>query len=436
MDTEDREVKIRELTEAYEQRLREAWPEGEVGITCIEELVERIGGESNQDVAEQWIREQAQREGIQETACPSCGGKTRYKGRYAQAVITAQGRVRVSRAYYHCGACENGFCPLDRAWGLGPAQTTPTVQARNAALAAWVPYTRLPALTQQLGVRWGLDVKSGERVTQRLGAAVRENPPANLGAARGAAERPVAVAVDGVFVLTRRDGWKEARCAVVYEPDTEASRSPEGCAGLRKEYLGGLVDRETVLERACQRAAARVRTGTVIAALGDGAHWIWDGYAQHLPQRVEILDFYHACQHLARVAQALHPQDAEAAGAWLAEHRHELRHIGPWRLLRELEAWQPHGKGSAAARKVRSEELGYFGRNQERMHYPDYARRGFPIGSGAVEGACKHLVTARFKQAGMRWGPQTAEPLLHLRAALLSHPTLDLRRYAGAALTH
>jgi hypothetical protein len=432
MDAQEREARIRELTKAYEERLREAWPEGNVDITRIEELVDDLSGMSSQEITEEWLREQAQRERVQETACPNCDGKTRYKGRYAHEVLTAAGRVRVSRAYYHCAACGTGFCPLDHAWGLGAAQSTPTVQARTAALGVWVPYTRLPEVTQQLGVAWRLDVKSGELVTQRIGAAVRQAPPRGP----GATERAVAVAVDGVFVLTRNQGWKEARCAVVYEPDAAAGRSPEACAGLRKEYLGGLVDRETVVERACRRATERVRPGTTIAALGDGAHWIWDGYAQHLPHRVEILDFYHACQHLARVAQAMHPGDAEAAGAWLAEQRHELHHVGPWRLLRELEAWRPNGKGSRAAAKVRAEELGYFERNRERMQYPTYARRGFPIGSGAVEGACKHLVTARFKQAGMRWGVETAEPLLHLRAALLSHPSLDLRRYAGAALTH
>jgi hypothetical protein len=340
--------------------------------------------------------------------------------------------VRVRRAYYYCAACRSGFCPLDRAWGLGPALTTPTVQARTAVLGVWVPYTRLPAVTRQIGAVWRLDVKSSELVTQRVGAAVRQAPPPGP----GKAARPVAVAVDGVFVLTRKDGWKEARCAVVYEPDAMAGRTPEACAGLRKEYLGGLEDRETVLERACARALARQLPGVPLAALGDGAHWIWDGYAAHLPHRVEILDFYHACQHLARVAQALHPADAGAAAAWLAEQRHELRHIGPWRLLRELAAWEPRGKGSAADRKVRDEEAGYFARNQERMHYPRYARAGLPIGSGAVEGACKHLVTARFKQAGMRWGCETAEPLIHLRAAVLSHPDLDLRGYAKTGAIH
>ena len=75
--------------------------------------------------------------------------------------------------------------------------------------------------------------------------------------------------------------------------------------------------------------------------------------------------------------------------------------------------------------------MGYFSGNQERMNYPEYLRLGFPIGSGAVEGACKHLVSERFKKTGMRWNKATAEPLLHLRAALLTEPDLDLRRYVS-----
>ena len=432
MEAEEREAKIRELAAAYAERLRRSWPQGTMDITRLEEISEGVGGETNRELTEELVREQAAQEPVRKTACPDCAGKTRYKGRYEEEVVTVQGRVRVRRRYYYCAACHEGSCPLDRAWGLGPANTTPTVQARTAVLGVWVPYTRRPEVSRQLGLAWVVDVKTGELITQRVGTAVRQAPPAGP----GAATRPVAVAVDGVFLLTRKEGWKEARCAVVYEPDEDAGRSPEACAGLRKEYLGGLEDRETVLERACERVQARAPAGQPIAALGDGAHWIWDGYARHLPERVEILDFYHACQHVAKVAQAMHPGDPAAATAWLETQRHELRHIGPWRLLRELEGWAPKGKGSKAARKVRAEASGYFARNRERMNYPSYARQGLPIGSGAVEGACKHLITARFKQAGMRWNRATAEPLIHLRAALLSHPELDLRHYAGAAHMH
>jgi hypothetical protein len=95
MNREQREAKIRELAEAYAERLREAWPEDETDITRIEEIAEHVGGETNRDLTEKLVREQTDQEPVQEAACPCCGGPTRYKGRYPQALVTAQGRVRV-----------------------------------------------------------------------------------------------------------------------------------------------------------------------------------------------------------------------------------------------------------------------------------------------------------------------------------------------------
>jgi len=136
-----------------------------------------------------------------------------------------------------------------------------------------------------------------------------------------------------------------------------------------------------------------------VAALGDGAHWIWEGYARHLPHRVEILDFYHVCEHLGKVATARFGEGSPEGKAWVQAMKQELLEIGPWELLRELKRWEPRTDAAAEARR---QERGYFQNNQERMRYPQYLAQGFPIGSGAVEGACKHLVGARFKQAGMR----------------------------------
>jgi hypothetical protein len=199
---------------------------------------------------------------------------------------------------------------------------------------------------------------------------------------------------------------------------------------LRKEFWGAIQDRAAVIEEACRRLDAR--RGSVIrrvGVMGDGAHWIWDDFAPRVPNRQEILDFYHATEHLAVVAAARF-SDSAPREQWLAEMRHELRHIGPWRVIREVERWRP---STEAAQQVRREELGYLRRNRERMHYPTYVREGFAIGTGAVEGACKNVVGARLKGAGMRWNAETARPVVHLRAAVLTHPLLDLRAYAGGA---
>jgi hypothetical protein len=374
------------------------------------------------------LREQAQKRKGNRSAC-ACGQFARFRKHSALEVVTLLGRVRVERAYYHCPACGQGHAPLDAAWSLGLANTTPLVQALVAALGAFGSYTQTPALLRRVRPQVSLDVKTVEYLAQAVGAQVAADPPPGY----GAAERPLAVAVDGV-ILPMRGGGKEARCGVVYEPHWNTGRTPADCGSLRKEFFATLEERDTLVAAVCARVEVRRPTpSTPVAALGDGAEWIWEGYARHLPHRVEILDFYHVSERLALIATALYadqPGGTVAAKQWRQQMEQELQDWGPRKLVEALEQWRPAG---AAAQKVREDQLRYFRNHYHRMHYPEYLRAGFPIGSGAVEGACKHVVSDRFRGAGMRWKSRTAEPLLQLRAALLTHPDLDLHRYAVAA---
>jgi len=226
------------------------------------------------------------------------------------------------------------------------------------------------------------------------------------------------------------EGNKEARCAIIYEPDWDAARTPEAEAGLRKEYLATTDSRESLVRAACARARARAGGG-IVAVVGDGAALDWVDLDPSLPLRVEILDFYHVLERLGEIAKAREPE-AAAAAAWRAAMRQALLEQGPPPLLAALRAGEPAGETAAAVKRV---QLAYFERQQARMQYPEYLRRGFPIGSGAVEGACKPVVADRFNGGGMRWKRATADPLMHRRAALLTQPRLDLRRFAGAQPT-
>jgi len=266
-----------------------------------------------------------------------------------------------------------------------------------------------------------VDLKSTERVAQAVGQALQVRAFAPY----GPATRPVALGFDGIMFPTW-EGNKEARSAVIYEPDWEAGRTPEGEAGLRKEYLATTGSRESLVQAACARARARAGNG-VVAVVCDGAALDWVDLDRYLPLRVEILDFYHVLERVGEIALAMEGE-AAAAAAWRATIRQALLEQGPAALLAALRAWEPAGERE---REVKRLQLAYFERQQERMQYPEYLRRGFPIGSGAVEGACKHVVADRFDGGGMRWKRETAEPLMHLRAALLTQPRLDLRRFAG-----
>jgi hypothetical protein len=424
MTPEERRQKLQEIAARVVERLDQEWPAEEAHLNDLEDLADRVGREMMREVTEVLIQERSRRRPGNHDACPRCQRAARFAGDAPQTYTTLHGPIAVRRAYFHCRRCRAGFAPLDTAWGLGPGHTSPAVQAIIADLATEPSYVRLPPRLRRHRHPFTVSVKTAEQIAQHVGAAVAAAPPA----IRRRATRPLAAAVDGVLVPTHA-GCKEVRAGVVYEPDWEAGRTPDACAGLRKEYVGTFESRESLVSEVCRRVERRRPTpATPVAALGDGAHWIWELFAAHLPQRVEILDFYHACEHLTTVAAARFGAGSPEAKAWSAQMKREWLELGPWELLRQLAAWAPP---TEAAQEIRRQELGYFQNNRERMDYPRYLREGWPIGSGAVEGACKHLVSARFKQAGMRWKPETGEPLLQLRAAVLTNPDVDLRAYVS-----
>ncbi len=423
MTPEERQQRIREIAQRVAERLAEDWPAAGTHVNDLEEFAERMGQEVQREVSEQVLREEAERKEGNQCACP-CGGWAFFQRFHGLWIVTAAGRLRVLRAYYHCARCGQGCCPADGRLGLGPANTTPTAQARLAVLSALEPYVQVADLIFQLGLPLQVDLKSTERVTQAVGARLAAAGPRRH---YGTTLRPVAVGFDGVMLPTW-EGRKETRVGVIYEPDPEAPRTPAGEARLRKEYFATTGSRESLVAAVCARARERA-AGGVVAVVSDGAALEWVDLDRYLPNRVEILDFYHVLERVGEVARAMHPEAPGRALAWQAAMKQELLEIGPWELVRALTAWKPE---SAAAQEVRRVQLAYFQRQQERMRYPEYRRRGFPLGSGAVEGACKHVVVDRLRQSGMRWKLATAEPVMQVRAALLTEPRLDLRGYAAS----
>lgn len=419
----ERDRKLDELARRYRERLARQWPEGDADITQIEERVGRVERETLREITEEMVREQTGKRQGNQTSCP-CGATALYRKQASITLVTAYGRIRAERAYFYCASCRDGHCPQDAAWGIGLGHATPTVQDLVGYLAAFGSYVSVPGALRRVRPAVHLGTKTIELIAQRLGERVEQNPPAGP----ACSGRPIAVGVDGVMLPTRA-GQKETRCGAIYEPEWNPARTKAAEAELRKEYLATLTSREHFMAAVCARVAARrPHAGRLVAALGDGAKWIWTGYAAHLPNRVEILDFFHAAEHLGEVAAAWHGEGTQQASEWVKQQKKKLLRYGPGPLLRALRKWQPEKE---AAAEVKRQELGYFENNQHRMDYPRYLALGLPIGSGAVEGACKHLVADRFKGAGMRWNEATAEPLLHLRAALLTHPDLDLRPYAA-----
>jgi hypothetical protein len=154
-------------------------------------------------------------------------------------------------------------------------------------------------------------------------------------------------------------------------------------------------------------------------ALSDGGAGLEDFFRENFGRIEEvILDFWHAAEYLGKLAKALHPGQDEASKTWRRQWSGRLKAEGGARVVEDLRALEPDGGPAACA--VRAEVVQYFENQQQRMDYPRYVSKGWQIGSGPVESACKSVVNQRLKGAGMRWGKAGAEAVCHLRALFRS----------------
>jgi hypothetical protein len=156
-------------------------------------------------------------------------------------------------------------------------------------------------------------------------------------------------------------------------------------------------------------------------AISDGGNGLEEFLRINFP-RVEavILDFYHAAEYLGKIAQAWYLTDEETVKAWMDHWCHDLKHKGGEFVLGGLRDLLV-SRGVPKAVRVRLEEaITYFDNQKHRMDYPSYRAKGWQIGSGPVESACKTVIGMRMKQSGMRWGSDHADEISHIRALFRS----------------
>jgi hypothetical protein len=166
-----------------------------------------------------------------------------------------------------------------------------------------------------------------------------------------------------------------------------------------------------VWKRGWRRAEKKV-------AIGDGAEWIWNLAQQHFPGAVQIVDQYHARQHLCELAHKLYPNDEFQQKRWLLIHKDQLLDEGKIEeLVASLRSLQP--PSVELAEKIRT-EAEYFEKNIERMRYPKFREQHLFVGSGVIEAGCKTVIGSRCKQSGMFWTVRGANAILALRCCHLN----------------
>jgi hypothetical protein len=236
------------------------------------------------------------------------------------------------------------------------------------------------------------------------------------------------VETDGVMVRYQ-SGWHEVKLGLVggqVEGDLTAlsyiaARQPAEAFGPR------------LLAEAARRGALDIVgwngpiTGAPLAqlrevvVLGDGAHWIGELAADHVGERTEIVDFDHATQHVWTLAHALFGDGTWLAARWATFANLALAEEGAQSLLALLDATKAPDPTAAL---VLHRERQYFRTNALRMDYPTYRIKKWPLGSGAVESAGRHLVQWRMKRAGARWSDHGGQAVLSVRCRLISNRSL------------
>ena len=189
---------------------------------------------------------------------------------------------------------------------------------------------------------------------------------------------------------------------------------------LRTRYVGTVGNAQDVWRRMYVEALKMgLDENTEVGVIADGANWIWREAEETLPKnRVEIIDFYHASEKLWEVSRAVFGEEDAKGKAWAERWSRKLYNADAapvMAALRRLRSTDP------AAREVLRTTLAYYRNHRRKMRYREFRAKGCFIGSGVVEGGCKHLVGARLKQAGMRWTPEGAQAILQLRLAVLNN---------------
>jgi hypothetical protein len=152
--------------------------------------------------------------------------------------------------------------------------------------------------------------------------------------------------------------------------------------------------------------------------MGDGAEWIWNLAEQHFPGAVQIVDLYHARQHLWDLARRLYPNNEAGQKAWMKLHQKRLLDKGKiQKLVAAIRSI--HSTNSEVADKIRI-EADYFNRNADRMRYPQFRKQHLFVGSGVIEAGCKTVIGSRLKKSGMFWTVRGANAIIALRCCHLN----------------
>jgi hypothetical protein len=433
-----------EMVEGIKQAIQ-VQMEGNLGIQGVETIMRDFLRQVGAEALGQYLSTQPSIPGP--TIACGCGGELRYQRKRKASIVSVFGRVSYRRGYYAGCSCGQGQAPLDQTLGLTPGGMSAGL-AELLALAGielafdqsrrWVKKylgfsvseNTIRTATEERGEQqqdYEQDLQQDSQKEQWLQDRLRTitNPPERLYGSIDAAKVRIEPR-DPEEKVVQEEDWRDLKVGCWYELE----RVPLTQRSLRQQQK---YDREQAVYRAnhlryyCDIAEAKT-FGKLVWASGcqamadlarelvfvcDGAIWIWNLIALYYPQAVQIVDWYHALEHLEKIATLAFGSVTERQ-AWLASVTESLWNGQVQDVIRACQDLV------GQCEKVQG-ELMYFVNNANRMDYARFRAAGYAIGSGTVESACKQIVTQRLKKPGAQWLVDGAVRTAKARAAWLSN---------------
>ena len=371
-------------------------------------------------------------------ACP-CGQTARYRELRSRHILTALGQVDLLRPYYLCAGCGNGQFPFDAELDVDKTDLSPGVRRMLALVGSEAPFDHG---RQQIQLLAGLEVttKAVERTAESVGEDIARGGQKEVDRAMQL-DLPIVVGEAIPILYVQMDGTgvpvvKKETEGRVGKVDGQPSHTREvklGCVFTQTKwdedgyairdadsttYTGAI---ETAAEfgkriysEAWNRGWSRAEKKVVIA---DGAEWIWNLAGLYFPGAMQIVDLYHARQHLWSLARLLHPGHSGRQKQWMMRHQPKLdggKIDKLVRFLRSIATPTPEMDDKIQA------EAAYFEKNTPRMQYPEFRRQHLFVGSGVIEAGCKTVIGCRLKRSGMFWTVRGANAIIALRCCHLN----------------
>lgn len=356
----------------------------------------------------------------------------------SKEITTVLGQVEFRRAYYHCGVCGAGVLPQDEALDLVGTSFSPGVRRLMGRVGGKESFNEGRIDLEELaGIK--VQTKAVERVAEAVGAEIevllQKERQVMINDQQVVPLRSVGklyVSVDGTGVpvikletagrrgkaVSGEAHTREAKLGCVFTQTTVDEKGRPLRDAAATTYVGAI---ETAAEfgwRIYGEAARRgLRRAAQVIVIADGALWVWGLAAEHFPGAIEIVDLYHAREHLANLSKLVYGVASQKAKQWTSARLAQLDEGKIESLLLSLRRLRPIAPQTQEALR---QTISYFENNCARMRYADFRRQGLFVGSGVIEAGCKTIVGQRLKQSGMRWSLRGANAIIALRCAQLS----------------